>query len=476
MNSGVYSEIWPDTIAAIATPVGGGGIGIIRISGQKAVGIAAALFTPSVSGGAHASIRSVDRLPSHYLKHGHIHEPGKQVVVDEVLLVVMRRPNSYTREDVVEIQSHSGPVVLNRLIKLVLAQGARLAEPGEFTRRAFLNGRIDLTQAEAVEELISAKSDAALNFAANHLNGAMKEALEGLIEVIGAQLAEMEAALEFPEDIQDTSNWRQALESIRTKTIVPIEKMLEHYEEGHLLRDGIRLGIAGAPNVGKSSLLNTLIRQDKAIVTAIPGTTRDPVEAHMTIDGLPIFITDTAGLHDSQDPVEILGIKKTREHIGQSDIVLFVVDAQCAFSETDLVAFGQLENLHRIVVVNKIDLVGKPPFPAAPEPFRQHPVTYISAKYGDGLTDLLDTIVQRAIGEIKLEPGKQIVPNLRQKLALESALDWLKKSCQGLEEGISAELIVSDLARARERLCEITGLAGPADLLDDIFSRFCIGK
>ena len=476
MSTGGFSEAMQDTIAAIATPVGGSGIGIIRISGHRSVDIAGVLFTPSRHAGAATFARTLDRLPSHYLKHGYIHEPGKQRIVDEVLLVVMRRPHSYTREDVVEIQSHSGPVVLNKIITLVLAQGARLAEPGEFTRRAFLNGRIDLSQAEAVEELISAKSDDALNFAANHLSGAMKEAIQDLIEVIGALQAEMEAGLEFPDEIAGTSDWRSAIESIRGRAILPIERMLKHYDEGHWLRDGIRLGIAGTPNVGKSSLLNALIRKDKAIVTPIPGTTRDPIEAHMTLGGLPIFITDTAGIHDSQDPVEILGIVKTREYIGQSDIVLFVVDAERPFSEADFAAFEQLENRCCIVTVNKIDLVEAAQKLEVPEPFQQHPVACISAKYGDGLEALQDLIVQCAVGKVGLEPGTAVVPNLRQKMALESALDWLKKSCQGLEEGIGAELIVSELARAKARLSEITGLVCHGDLLDEIFSRFCIGK
>ena len=476
MHTEVFSELKQDTIAAIATAVGGSGIGIIRISGQKAVDIAGVLFSPSEHAGAGRLGNIVADLPSHYLKHGYIYEPGKEQIVDEVLLVVMKGPHSYTREDVVEIQSHSGPVVLNKLIKLVLALGARLAEPGEFTRRAFLNGRIDLSQAEAVEEIISAKSDKALSFAANHLSGTMKEAIQGLIEVIVALQAEMEAVLEFPDEVLDTSGWKTALEAIRTQVMLPVEQMLKHYEESHLMRDGIRLGIAGTPNVGKSSLLNAMIRQDKAIVTPIPGTTRDPIEAHMTIAGLPIFIADTAGLHDSQDPVEILGIVKTREHIGQSDIVLFVVDAQRAFSEADFSAFKQLENRRCIIVVNKIDLVQKPQTLEVPEPFRQHPVAHVSAKYSDGLAVLQDMIVQYAIGKVGLEPGKKIVPNLRQKMALESALDWLNKSCQGLEEGIGMELIVSDLAHAKERLGEITGLGCHGDLLEEIFSRFCIGK
>jgi tRNA modification GTPase len=476
MNHWDAEEIGQDTIAAIATPVGCSGIGIVRISGQRAVCIADALFSPMAACAARASESSVDRLPSHFLKHGYIRDPGNQRIVDEVLLVVMRHPHSYTCEDVVEIQSHSGPVVLNKLIKLVLAQGARLAEAGEFTRRAFLNGRIDLSQAEAVEEMISAKSEEALSFAADNLSGAVKEKIMSLIEVLGAHQAEIEAAHEFPDEVQGSLEWTQTIESIRERAVRPVEQMLMQYEENHLLWDGIRLGIAGTPNVGKSSLLNAMILKDKAIVTPIPGTTRDPIEAHMIIDGLPICITDTAGLRESQDLVEIIGIEKTLQQLGQSDIVLFVVDAERPFSDADLAAFEQLEKRQRIIVVNKIDRIAALQALPVPPPYNQHPVAYVSAKYGHGISGLKDTVVKYAIGKGGLEPGRGVVPNLRQKLILESVLDRLKRSCQGLEEGLGTELIVSDLARAKERLGEITGHSNRMDVMDEIFSRFCIGK
>ena len=466
-----------DTIAAIATPVGCSGIGIIRISGSNSIGIAKNLFR-TVADCDHAPDPAfLDQLPSHYLKHGFICDVSDRTVVDEVLLVIMRSPKSYTREDVVEIQSHSGAIILGKILNMVITQGARMAEPGEFTKRAFLNGRIDLSQAEAVADIISAKSEDALKLATTHLTGALRETLQPLLEFIVDLQAELEAGLEFPDEVAPPAIDRLKIrQSILEKLIYPIRALVAHYNEGHLVREGIRLGIIGRPNVGKSSLLNYMIRKDKAIVTPVPGTTRDSIEEQITLAGLPVLLTDTAGLHDSLDPVEIIGIKKTREQIHQSDLILFLIDGTQPFLDTDLAAFQPVKDLNVIVVINKIDLVGEPPVLSVPEPFNQHPWVCVSAKYGHGINTLKENIKQHCYGSVTIEPGRSLVPNLRQKLSLEFVLDTLIKVDQHIEEQAGEELVVMDLEMAKRALNEILGHSVSTDVLDEIFGRFCIGK
>lgn len=467
-----------DTIAAIATPIGSGGIGIVRISGPNAIAIAYLLFRTERHPRVSPVSNNLDELPSHLLKHGYICDPETRDIVDEVLLVIMRAPHSYTRQDVVEIQSHSGAFILGRILKLVMEHGARLAKPGEFTRRAFLSGRIDLTQAEAVGDMIGAKSEDALKLAVTHLTGHMKETICGIMEKLTELQACMEAGLEFGDEIGDSDIDRKKIAThMKEEILVPIERLIAHYHEGHRIRDGVRLGIAGRPNVGKSSLLNYLIRKDRAIVTPLPGTTRDLIEEHLSIGGLPVILTDTAGLHDSQDPVEIIGIKKTRESIDQSDLVLFMVDGAQPFSDADDSAFKDIGKKKRtILVINKVDLIADPCRIQIPARYSDCPAFLISAKFGQGIEELKNAIKEEMLGNVTIDPQRSLVPNLRQKAGLEAALDALIEVREGLANGSGEELLLLDLALAQKSLNEIIGNTHGADILDDIFNRFCIGK
>jgi tRNA modification GTPase len=465
-----------DTIAAIATPLGSSGIGIIRISGNNALAIGRQLFRAPIQQRFVAADKYSYDLPAHQLKYGHIRDPQSHDIIDEVLLVYMKAPKSYTREDVVEIQSHGGPVVMRKLLDLIVKNGARLAEPGEFTKRAYLNGRIDLSQAEAVADVISAKTDAALQIAASQLAGRMKTAITSIIEKINAVQADIEARIEFCEDIEDDSETPGHSKTIREKVINPINTMIEDHQKGHVIRDGLRLDIVGRPNVGKSSLLNQLIRKDKAIVTPIPGTTRDLVEDYFCIGGIPILITDTAGLHSTEDPVEIIGIQKTRDNILRSDLVLFVIDGSVPFQKEDEAVYEHINAKNVILVINKCDLMTPKHTIKLADKFLKLPSVIISALHGEKIHDLERTIQEVSLKGIFINPGRHLVPTMRQKIALEKAMVPLTRACQSMADGVPDELVTEDLETAKRELNRILGAAVESDVLDEIFSKFCIGK
>lgn len=460
-----------DTIAAIATPLGSGAIGIIRISGKKAWTIADRVFSPA------GQWRNNDHLPpSNQLLYGYVKEPELGHIIDEVLLVLMRAPRSYTREDVVEIQSHSGPAILRKILSMILQQGARLAEAGEFTKRAFLNGRIDLSQAESVAELISARTETAMNSAAILISGEMKASVAGWIQIIKNALVELEAGIEFCDDVDEQIDVKILEKELSKKILDPIKAYIDQYESGHVLRDGLRLDIVGRPNVGKSSLLNRLLNKDKAIVSPIPGTTRDLVEDFFSIRGIPINITDTAGIHRSEDPIETIGIQKTKENIAQSNLILCVIDALQAFIEEDQEILRTLEGKDTILVINKIDLVKGKKEIEVPDQWRCFRNVFISALTGDGLEKLKDTIADICMGEVHFEPGKMLIPNMRQKNILEAALKDLENVIQGLNAGYGDEMIAEGLEHAMSALQQITGERHDEQIMDQIFERFCIGK
>jgi tRNA modification GTPase len=465
-----------DTIAAIATPIGSSGIGIIRISGPDAILLSKRLFLPHGYIAASLGSDFVSRLESHRLHYGHVVEPDTHNIVDEVLMVVMRAPRSYTREDVVEIQSHAGAVVLRKILSLVIESGCRMAEPGEFTKRAFLNGRIDLSQAEAVAEMISAKSETGLKLATTHLTGQFKRMVLEFIDFIKQVQIELEAAIEFPDEVDPVVDYSEISAKLRAKVLEPVKKLIQHYDDGHLFRDGIRIDIVGRPNVGKSSLLNALIQKDKAIVTHIPGTTRDLIEDCTSIDGIPIIVTDTAGIHHTADPVEVIGIHKTKENLERSDLVLWVVDGSIGFTQEDQNVYQQILDCNTLLVVNKIDLVqdgDQYRLQQAPKNLEQ---INVSAKFGYGLIDLKQAIKKNCLNQVHIEPGRSLVPNLRQAGSLKTAMAYLVDALDGLDEQRPEELIVSDLTSASNTLGLITGATANIDLIDEIFSRFCIGK
>jgi tRNA modification GTPase len=458
------------TIAAIATPAGTGGIGIIKISGTDAVPIAASLFRKR---GECESLKT-HSFQSHRLYYGHITDPENGRVIDEVLFAPMFAPHSYTREDVVEIHSHSGMAVLNAILNLLLKKGARLAEPGEFTKRAFLNGRIDLTQAEAVIDIINAKTDKSLEIAASQIKGDLKNRVESVSDALLDILTRAEAAIDFPDDVEDIMDRDAAAEQIKQQVIDELERLISQYETAHVLRDGLKVVIAGRPNAGKSSLMNCLLQKDRAIVTPIPGTTRDLIEETLNIRGIPVVIADTAGLHDSDDPVEVLGIRKTYEYVQLSDLILFMIDLSRPVTENDHQIYEKICHKNVILVANKSDLVEDEFTPDIPDMWKKIPLVRISALYDQGLDALRDRIASVFTGGYDREDT--VIPNLRHKLALERGLEAANTAVRAVQENIPFELVSIDIRESLDSLGEITGLTASEDILDQIFSRFCIGK
>ena len=468
-----------DTIAAVATPFGIGGIGIIKISGKDAFYIAEAIFQRSNNLPHIATDEPREHgfsLKSHRLYHGHIVHPETQKVLDEVLLTAMKAPLTYTREDVIEINTHSGSVVLASILDLVIKTGARLADPGEFTKRAYLSGRIDLTQAEAVIDIINSKTEISLEMAMAQIKGGLKRRVESIRGSLINILTEIEAAIDFPEDIEDDVDETSLVNILEQNIIVELSEMVKQHECAHFLRDGFKIMVLGHPNVGKSSLMNRLIQRDRAIVTPIPGTTRDIIEETLNIRGIPFIIADSAGLHETRDPVEIIGMKKTREYLEGSDLVLFMIDVDDPFTREDQQIYQSVKDKRVILVINKIDLIKDGLELNIPETWNKMPVSRISALYGDGMNTLKNMIVQHTTGNAHLELKDTVIPNLRHKNALLKSLEHAIAAKEEIRKGTPFELIALDIQEAMDRLGEIIGVTAKEDVVDHIFSRFCIGK
>ncbi len=463
----------PQTIAAIATPPGKGGIGIIKISGKDAIPIASSIFKKS-------GVRPGEEMPpfeSHRLYHGYIVDPDRGRVLDEVLLSVMKAPRSYTREDVVEINAHSGWVVLSEILELLVSRGARLASPGEFTKRAFLNGRIDLTQAEGIVDIINARTKKALEIASVQARGYLGESVQSIRKRLIRILAEVEADIDFADDASN-ADIAGLSSSLQEKVIEPISGILQRYSSAQLYRDGVRVAVVGRPNVGKSSLINRLIRKDRVIVTPVPGTTRDIIEEELEIEGIPLIISDTAGLHPSDDPVESIGIRKTKECIHLSDVIFFLIEAGCDVTEEDFEIYRLIEKKRVLLIVNKIDLqpAGKDFF--LPENWHL-PTAMISVLKDQGIDRLERLFVDsfssgRCCGQECSED--RWAPNLRQKILLEKSLNDAVSAFQSLREKLPIDLAAIDLREALDALGEITGDTVQESILDEIFRHFCIGK
>lgn len=457
-----------DTITAIATPPGRGAIGVIKLSGELALPILKKIFKPA---------KKREHFESHRFYYGFIVDPNSGEKIDEVLVVYMKKPHSYTREDVVEIHGHSGYYNLRKILELVIREGARPAEPGEFTLRAFLNGRIDLSQAEAIEEIISAKSDRALQFALNILSGKLSERINTLRQKLLHALAQVESAIDFPEEDIEIMNPPQLINFIRSEIIKEIEILIENYREGRIYREGINLVISGKPNVGKSSLMNALLREERAIVTPIPGTTRDFLEEEATIRGLPVKLIDTAGLRETEDPVEKIGVERALQKLKEADLVLFLVDAGESPKEEDFLLFEKVKNYPHLIVINKIDLspnyVDK--WRELFSPFEEDTIP-ISVKENLNLDQLSQKIFDRITQE-RVQTTIEVAPNLRQKLALEKAKTHLEEAITELIKKEPLPEVVSLFLRdALNALTEIIGEVTTEDLLSEIFSKFCIGK
>lgn len=457
-----------DTIAAIATPLGEGGIGIVRLSGDKAVAIARKVFVP-------AKDREWWKEGGYRLFYGHVRDPATGEVVDEVLLGLMLSPHSFTREDVVEFNCHGGLVPLRRTLEIVLRQGARLAGPGEFSRRAFLNGRIDLAQAEAIIDLVRAKTDAQMKIAFSQLKGKLSEKINILQGRIADLLAACEAAIDFPEDVEPPSGEELsgALEEIKSE----IDALLTAADLGRIFREGALVVIAGRPNVGKSSLLNALLRRGRAIVTDVPGTTRDVIEEVVNIRGVPVRIADTAGLRATRDPVEKIGVEKAREVLDLADLVLLLLDAKEGLTESDRDIINRVGEKKVIYVVNKIDLCPGERTAGQLREFKgDGPVLGVSALTGEGITGLEDLIFRQVTGSPVTGAEELLVSNVRHKDALQRARQFLQEALRGISCGLSEDLLAVNLRRAWEALGEITGSCAAEEIIERIFAGFCVGK
>lgn len=458
-----------DTIAAIATPVGAAGIGVVRISGPEAVAAAERIIA--------APKQPVDSWRSHTAHHVTLVDPSFGEPIDEAVVTVFRAPSSYTGEDVVEISCHGGTAILRSVLGAVLAAGTRPAEPGEFTRRAFLNGRLDLAQAEAVNDLIRAKSDGARRAALTQLSGGLSRRVGDIRSSLLGLIASIEASVDFPEDVPEpagervTGGIRSAIEQIRA--------LADSFKAGRIYREGLRVAIAGRVNVGKSSILNALLRFSRAIVTPIPGTTRDLIEESLEIRGIPIVAIDTAGIRQTDDPVEKIGVELTGRALASADLVLFVADISEGMIERDVELIQQIEDKPAVVVLNKIDLLSEKARGLVTKEYygrlgRSFPIVQTCAFSGQGIDQLEEEIARAAAAG--LAPESALVTNARHQAALVSALESLFRAAEGAQSGEPLDLISIDLTAAVNSLGLITGESAADDLLDRIFSEFCIGK
>ena len=467
------------TIAAIATPLGQGGIGIVKLSGRESVSIADAIFRPSGKT-RRPTGTSGEEVPgtraTHQLSHGHILDPDSNQILDEVLVSVMLAPNTYTREDVVEINAHSGPVVLEAILELVVRMGARLAEPGEFTKRAYLNGRIDLTQAEAVIDIINAKTSRSLQAATAQIRGELKGRIGKTRESLVALLTEVEAGIDFPDEVADLRDRRELGEFLQNSVAADLEGLIQSYRSSHVLRDGLNLIILGKPNVGKSSLLNRLASKDRVIVTSVPGTTRDLIDETVIIHGIPVVVTDTAGLQETGDEIEALGIGKTLARLEESDLVLFMVDASGPLSDADLRIYERIKERKHLLVLNKMDLVRSGSEVKIPRGWERAGAVRISALFNRGLDELKNGIKKKALHDCGFREGNSVIPSLRHVLSLQSSMESVTRAADGAKGDMPSEIIAIDLQEAIQSLGEIIGVTAREDVLETIFSRFCVGK
>lgn len=465
-------------IAAISTAPGEGAIGIVRLSGKKALKIADRIFI-SKSGGKPSEFKT------HTIHYGWIVDKNrsakntnrkKEKIIDEVLLTVMKAPGTYTRQDMVEINCHGGVLSLKKILELLLKNGARLAEPGEFTRRAFLNGRIDLAQAEAVLDIIKAKTQLSLQAAVGQLKGGLSGKVNEIKNVLIEVLANIEASLDFSyEEIEPQNRKELGRRLIQVKE--NLEALIEGAESGCILREGITTVICGKPNVGKSSLMNAFLREDKVIVTPVAGTTRDAIEDIINIKGIPLKIVDTAGIIEPRDLVEKEGIARSRKYIGEAHLVLFVLDNSRALSKEDFEVIDGIKEKPVIVVVNKTDLQNKLDFKKIKNFLKEKKVVNICAVKEKGIPELENTIRDYILGGRAITGVESaLVTNARHKRALEESLKFVAAADRSLKEGREEELAAEDLKEALRFIGSIVGEAAPDEILNKIFENFCIGK
>jgi len=457
-----------ETIAAIATSVGEASIGIIRISGPASVKIARAVFR-------NFNGEQVSEFIDRKLMYGRIVDPVSEAVIDEALVVYMEAPHSYTCEDVIELQTHGGTAVLRKILRIVLNSGARLASPGEFTQRAFLNGRIDLSQAEAVMDIIRAKTDASVKMAAGQLSGALSEKINSLRKLLLDMLAEVEAAMDYPEEDIPAVDPVRIIQRIKLACQTLCE-ILATAKVGKVFRDGLCTVIVGRPNVGKSSLLNVLLGEERALVTEVPGTTRDSIEEFLNLRGIPLKIVDTAGLRETGDRIEQMGMQRARDFLASAGLVLFLIDASEPLTSDDFLILSSLPDVPVIVVVNKTDLPYGLDIEALSEKFAQYSLVTISAKERKGFVELEDAVEKIVyFGEAHLSEAT-CVDNIRHEESLILGRDHLDAAIAALQEGLSLDCMVIDVRLAVEALGQITGESVSDEVVKEIFAKFCLGK
>lgn len=451
-----------DTIVAVATAPGEGAIGIVRLSGLCAEDYLDHLFR---------AVRPTLTRLSHRLYLGHFCDVAGELI-DEVMVVVMRAPHSFTREDVVEVHCHGGMVVMRRIVDAFLEVGARLAGPGEFTQRAFLNGRLDLSQAEAVIDLIRARSESAGRVAVAQLGGRVSRTVMEISDRLADLLSHVESLVDFPEEDIDFAEFSFFEEESRA-LLLQINNFLEHFDMGRILREGLSVLILGKPNVGKSSLLNLLLGESRAIVTDIPGTTRDTIEENLVLGGIPLRLIDTAGVRDTEDPVEAEGVSRARAKAASADLILLVVDGSCPLDDQDFLAFSTCRDKRTLLVFNKVDLPQVP----LPSELISLPTVFLSCRSGDGVSVLRDSIVTLLGGSSQGDLAQEVVfSDRRHRDALLRTREALIRFQSSLSEGLSPEFPALELREALDALGEILGRTTPDNILDRIFSRFCIGK
>lgn len=461
-----------DVIAAIASGCTDSGIGIIRLSGEGALEIAAKVFRPVKE---QVNIMDMKTYTAHF---GHIVDSSSDTVLDECVLLYMKGPHSYTGEDTVEIDAHGGMYICNRILSLLCKQGARMAEPGEYTKRAFLNGRMDLTQAEAVMDVIHADNENALSISMKQLRGELKEQILDLRERIIHENAYIEYALDDPEHVS-LDGFSEKLDGILDEIIISIQSLINHANEGRMMKEGIKTVIVGTPNAGKSSLLNVLLKEDRAIVTNVPGTTRDTLEERCMVGGIPLNIVDTAGIHETSDIVEKIGVDKAKDVISSADLILYVVDQSESFKEDEKEIIDLIQNKKVIVLLNKSDLDQKLDIDELKNKL-DAPMISVSMKMDadtDSNMDEFTKLLQSMFFEGKIKIDEQtFITNERQKNSLEHALESLNKVKEGITLGMSEDFFTIDLLDAYEQLGMIIGESVHDDLVNQIFKEFCTGK
>ncbi len=455
-----------DTIAAIATPPGEGAISIVRLSGDDAVTLADQVFKG----------KDLTKVSSHTINYGHFIDPKTREIIDEVMVSVLRAPKTFTREDTVEINCHGGIVPTNKILQVLLTNGARLAEPGEFTKRAFLHGRIDLAQAESVMDLIRAKTDRSMKAALNQLDGELSQLIKNLRQEILDVLAQVEVNIDYPEydDVEEMTS--KLLREKALDVCAKIEQLLVTARQGKILREGLATALVGRPNVGKSSLLNHLLHEDKAIVTDIAGTTRDVIEEYVNVLGVPLKLVDTAGIRETDDRVEKIGVERSRQALDRSDLVILLLNASEPLTTEDIELLQLTQDKKRIIVLNKMDLEPKLDLNELYQYVDKAEVLKTSVLKNEGIRELEEHIATLFYGGIENSQTTVLVTNARHIALLEQAKAALEAVLTGLEQELPVDLVQIDMTRAWELLGEITGDSYQDELLDQLFSQFCLGK